>query len=730
MTTNFPDAIDGYTDPVGPQTLATNHHKQRHIDLQDAMVAVQTTVGVSGSDDPNSIEYRVTQASAAAGGAASALAAHEEAADPHPVYTTQSEVEATVSALAPAETASTIGAIISGATGKATPVDADKLMLSDSAGGGVGKAFSFANLKTVLSSLFAQLAGVAGGQILNGGTGAGDQLTLNSTSHATKGNVFVAGFAYFSQLLSRLGIGVSSPTARVHIQAGTAAAGTAPLKIDAGTPLTTPEDGAIERTSGGLFFTPSAAVGRQRLATQDEAAQALTGYPSGSGELLIPLGGLTPVDTVATDDAIASWKIPATAYMTWFGDLIPINNRQAYIFRMWLRAGENDGSLYSAANRNYVGFQCYDARRRTIQLQHSSIVAGSALTTLAAPLNIGDTTMTLTDATGWANGETNRSMGWGPYTDEDGRVYPDYGYTRNTTVSLAGYSSGAWAAGAVSGNNPIPLVAPWPGPALPAGTKVRNALTTGFVAPYAIMRNAAISQAWTLYEALIGGQTLSTTADLVSFRPGTAYIAPIFTMNQHGVGDTVYRVKGMSISPAAYPNQLPRVGIGTSYRSLAQLSLPTDGLAVQGRIGAGTSSPAAAIHGIASSALLRMGYDTSNYFTVDVTSVGVAMLTTVGTAPALAIAGDVRLDKTITPAGTTGAQTIHKQMGSVNIAAGQSSVVVTNNRVTLASFIFPSISSNDATLKSVTCVAANGSFTLTGNAAATMETKVNFLVLN
>jgi hypothetical protein len=153
MTTQFPGGIDGYTDPVATQTLATNQHRQRHKDLQDAIVAVQTTVGVSGSDDPNSIQYRVTQASAAASGAASALAAHEEAEDPHPVYTTQAEVDARVAVLAPAETASTIGAITSGATAKAAPVDSDGVGLSDSAAAGLLKKLTWANLKSSLARI-------------------------------------------------------------------------------------------------------------------------------------------------------------------------------------------------------------------------------------------------------------------------------------------------------------------------------------------------------------------------------------------------------------------------------------------------------------------------------------------------------------------------------------------------------------------------------------------------
>lgn len=40
---------------------------------------------------------------------------------------------------------------------------------------------------------YALLAGRAGGQTLIGGTGSGDSLTLNSTSHATKGSVILAG---------------------------------------------------------------------------------------------------------------------------------------------------------------------------------------------------------------------------------------------------------------------------------------------------------------------------------------------------------------------------------------------------------------------------------------------------------------------------------------------------------------------------------------------------------
>lgn len=93
-------------------------------------------------------------------------------------------------------------------------------------------------------------------------------------------------------------------------------------------------------------------------------------------------------------------------------------------------------------------------------------------------------------------------------------------------------------------------------------------------------------------------------------------------------------------------------------------------------------------------------------------------------------AGDFQVPKTITAAGTTGAQTINKPQGSVNFAAAATSLVVTNSLVTANSVIMLTIAANDATMKSVSYVPASGSFTIYANAAATAETRVNFRVLN
>jgi len=70
------------------------------------------------------------------------------------------------------------------------------------------------------------------------------------------------GVRFYSNAVERLtvvnagvGIGQSTPTAVLHLKAGTATAGTAPLKLTSGTNLTTPEDGAFEFDGANLYFT-------------------------------------------------------------------------------------------------------------------------------------------------------------------------------------------------------------------------------------------------------------------------------------------------------------------------------------------------------------------------------------------------------------------------------------------------------------------------------------------
>lgn len=80
--------------------------------------------------------------------------------------------------------------------------------------------------------------------------------------------------------------GSTTPTAKVHLAAGTATANTAPLKLTSGVNLTTPEAGAIEYDGTNLYYTDGTAT-RRTLASTVTASTTLSPniqkYTSGSG---------------------------------------------------------------------------------------------------------------------------------------------------------------------------------------------------------------------------------------------------------------------------------------------------------------------------------------------------------------------------------------------------------------------------------------------------------------
>lgn len=95
----------------------------------------------------------------------------------------------------------------------------------------------------------------------------------------------------------------------------------------------------------------------------------------------------------------------------------------------------------------------------------------------------------------------------------------------------------------------------------------------------------------------------------------------------------------------------------------------------------------------------------------------------------LSVLNGVRQAYTDTSA-VPGAATINKSAGRVAIAAGQSSVVVTSANCFATSIVMLQLETNDATLNRVIAVPAAGSFTITGNANATGNTKVSYTITN
>ncbi|MGE3610778.1 MAG: tail fiber domain-containing protein [Bacteriovoracaceae bacterium] len=105
-----------------------------------------------------------------------------------------------------------------------------------------------------------------------------------------------------------LGIGVTAPTAVVHLKAGTATASTAPLKFTSGTLLTTPENGAVEydgtdyyATSGGSRRKFAFLYGTGDFTSVTNSSGALTLSSGGTNQnLVLAASGTGRVTTTST----------------------------------------------------------------------------------------------------------------------------------------------------------------------------------------------------------------------------------------------------------------------------------------------------------------------------------------------------------------------------------------------------------------------------------------------
>lgn len=124
---------------------------------------------------------------------------------------------------------------------------------------GLGVNNSTGTYRTVIYSPTAQ-----------GGVDIGTISSADGTTYASTLSVSnVAG-------VGKVGIKQTTPTALLHIAAGTATAGTAPVKLTSGVVLTTPEIGAIE-FNNGLFMGDSSNSVRDTFATRSWARNNITG---------------------------------------------------------------------------------------------------------------------------------------------------------------------------------------------------------------------------------------------------------------------------------------------------------------------------------------------------------------------------------------------------------------------------------------------------------------------
>lgn len=604
-------------------------------------------------------------------------------------------VESSTSGFLPA-THDAVGDLIESAVSKSNPDDADLVPITDSTAGHILRKISWASIKAALGSLYARLGGVAGGQTLIGGTAASENLTLRSTAHATRGKVLFGTGAAYDETTTSLGIGTQSPAAELH-----ALATTEQLRLgyDASNYY------SITVGSGGVVT---------HSATGTQVGFKTTTTTATLGSELLSNGGFSG-DLASWTDSGASWSWSAGVALHTAGSAstlsqnVSVTSGSTYqiVFTVGSRtAGSVSVSLGAVAVPNIGSGTTFTSNGTYTR----TVVAGAS----------GSVSLTITPSSDFAGNVDAVScklvtLGSIPspiaIVDSGGSLALDFRVSA-TSLGIGRESIQSLTSGLQN---------------TALGSQAQRLLTTG---------SANVALGWRAqYSMDNGGQNtavghqamylLTSGSDNTAVGYGSSYG---ITLGQNNV--TVGSLSGYGITTGSQntvcgvsslrniTTQFGNTAIGyLSGRYLADGSSPLTDCANSVYVGASTKGTAAATN--------------ENVFGYNAIGIG-SNSCVIGSSAVTKcqIYGDIILDKTVTAAGTTGARTINKTVGSVNFAAGATSLVVTNNRVTTASVIGAWLATNDATMKSVVPVAASGSFTLTANAAATAETRVNFFVIN
>jgi hypothetical protein len=153
------------------------------------------------------------------------------------------------------------GTLYSNISGSRNMAVGDNSLLSNTSGSyncGVGSS----SLRTITTGTYNVGIGYYAGYDANQKADATNSMCLGNNTFTTRSNQIVIGDENVVETHLRTGVYIGStsttahtqPTARLHIAAGSASAGTAPIKLTAGTVNTSPEAGAIEFDGTDFYF--------------------------------------------------------------------------------------------------------------------------------------------------------------------------------------------------------------------------------------------------------------------------------------------------------------------------------------------------------------------------------------------------------------------------------------------------------------------------------------------
>jgi len=182
-------------------------------------------------------------------------------------------------------------------------------------------------MATATETDYAKLAGRSGGQTLQGGTGSGENLTLQSTAHGTKGKI-IQGAGAYDEVNGRFGVDNQSPTIALSLS-GTAAKTIGQERNtsggQAGNNLTLQSagaaSGASNKYSGTLILQPGASTGQGTATTRMKRYTRTAGSSTADNTTLDAI--VIPAHQHLTNNSVTTlFTVPMAANTTWGGFLI------------------------------------------------------------------------------------------------------------------------------------------------------------------------------------------------------------------------------------------------------------------------------------------------------------------------------------------------------------------------------------------------------------------------
>jgi hypothetical protein len=206
-----------------------------------------------------------------------------------------------------------------------------------------------------------------------------------------------AGFAILNSIgtqtlrviqTGQIGIGgVTAPTARLHLSAGSATASTAPLKFNSGALLSTPEAGAVEFLTDAFYGTITTGTARKTFAFLEAPtfSTSITGSYLTASQILITDG---------------SKNIVSAAVATY-----PSLTELSYVKGVTSSIQTQIAALATSTPKNYRS-QMYVMQASTTTI---TVAPGTVEINGASVAKTANTTLTLTTAGDWAGGSSQQA---------------------------------------------------------------------------------------------------------------------------------------------------------------------------------------------------------------------------------------------------------------------------------------------------------------------------------